>query len=136
MKNLKSILVAMLIAFSATAFAQGSKAKVTAVLNHATWCSICKINGERAIGTFTTNNTDGFFALVPNDISDDASRAKSKPAIVKVGLGKSEQANSGTAGIISFYDATTKKLLGQISVAHTDEEIVATLNAVRAKIKS
>jgi hypothetical protein len=131
MKNFKTILTAMLLFISASAFAQ--KAKVTAVLNHATWCSICIANGERAIGTFTSNNADGFFNLVPNDISDDASRAKCKPAIAKVGLAKSEQANSGTAGIISFYDSKTKKLLGQISVAHSNEEIIATLKAVREK---
>jgi hypothetical protein len=131
MKNFKTILTVILITFSATAFAQ--KGKVTAVLNHANWCSICKANGERALGTFTTNNADGFFALVPNDISDNASREKSKPGIIKAGLGKSEQALSGTAGIISFYDSKTKKLLGQISVAHSDEEIIATLKAVREK---
>jgi thiol-disulfide isomerase/thioredoxin len=131
MKNLKSILfVAILSLFSSYASAQSSP-KVIVVLNHASWCSICKANGTRAFEVFEENNKDNSFKIIANDISDEKSRSIAKADIKTTGLEKTPQ-QAYSAGVLSFYDAKTKKLLAQVSVAHTSEEIAKTMDYAKS----
>jgi hypothetical protein len=132
MKNLKSILVAMLITMSFTTFAQ-SKSKVITVVNKADWCTICQAYAGRTVEAFTKNNKDNYFQFIVNDITSDKTIKASKPAIVKAGLSNSLQEAYG-AGVLSFYNAKTKKLIAQVTVANTPEEVVKTMEMVKSKV--
>jgi hypothetical protein len=131
MKNVKSILTAILFTLSVSVFAQ-SNPKVITVVNKADWCSICQNYAGRTVATFTENNKDNFFQFILNDITNDDTKKASKPAIVKAGLGNSLQDAYG-AGVLSFYDAKTKKLFAQVTVANSTEEVAKTMEMVRAK---
>jgi hypothetical protein len=133
MKKFKSIFtLAIIIALSATA-AQ-AQTKVIALLTSASWCSICKANGERTFANFGKNNADGAFELVSNDISDKASKTKSKIGLQKAGIQKISD-NYKAAGVITFIDAKTKKVISQVTVANSDEELTFVMSEARKAVK-
>lgn len=131
----KSILIlfaALSTALTFSAFKPANNAKVIAIVNKADWCSICKAYAGRTVATFTENNTDSYFQFIVNDITTEETKKASKPAITKVGLDKTLD-GSLAAGVLSFYDVKTKKLLAQVTVANTPEEVAATMKMVREK---
>ena len=131
----KSILILMAImttALSLSSFKSKDDVKVIAIVNKADWCSICKSYAGRTVATFTENNSDNFFQFIVNDITNDETKKASKPAITKQGLEKTLN-GSLAAGVLSFYDAKTKVLLAQVTVANTSEEIANTMKLVREK---
>ena len=131
----KSILMAFALAIAVitfTAFKPADNAKVIAIVNKADWCSICKAYAGRTVETFTENNKDNYFQFIVNDITNDATKKSSKPSITAVGLEKTLE-GSLAAGVLSFYDAKSKKLLAQVTVANSPEEIAATMNMVRER---
>lgn len=133
MKKSILILFAVLsIAFTLSSFKSTSDVKVIAIVNKADWCSICKAYAGRTVATFTENNTDNYFQFIVNDITNEETKKTSKPAIAKVGLDKTLH-GSLAAGVLSFYDAKTKALLAQVTVANTADEIAATMKMVREK---
>ncbi|TND07541.1 MAG: hypothetical protein FD123_3093 [Bacteroidetes bacterium] len=131
----KSTLVLLTIITSViifSAFKPATDVKVVAIVNKADWCSICKNYAGRTVATFTENNTDGYFQFIVNDITSEETKRTSRPAIVKAGLEKTLD-GSLAAGVLSFYHAKTKKLIAQVTVANTPEEIAATMKMVREK---
>jgi hypothetical protein len=117
-----------------TAFKPAAEnAKVTVIVNKAAWCSICNAHAGRTVANFTENNKDNFFHLIVNDITSDETKKTSSAPIAKAGLQKAA-ASTLAAGVLSFYDAKTKKLLAQVTVANTDEELAAVMKMVRSKI--
>jgi hypothetical protein len=131
----KSILIIFAVlstALTLSSFKPTSDAKVIAIVNKADWCSICKAYAGRTVTTFTENNTDNYFQFIVNDITNEETKKTSKPAITKVGLEKTLD-GSLAAGVLSFYDAKTKALLAQVTVANTAEEVAATMKMVREK---
>jgi thiol:disulfide interchange protein len=133
MKNFKLIITAILMSVSFTATAQ-TESKVIALVTKANWCSICKANGERTIGNFTKNNEDNFFSLVANDVTDKSTKKASLPSLKKVGVDKIASSHPGT-GVITFIDAKSKKILMQLTVANTDDELTYVMGEVRKLIK-
>ena len=132
----KSILILFAVLSTAlifSAFKPANDAKVIAIVNKADWCSICKAYAGRTVTTFTENNTDNYFQLIVNDITNEETKKASKPTVVKVGLEKTLD-GSVAAGVMSFYDVKTKRLLAQVTVANTTEEVAATMKMVREKI--
>jgi hypothetical protein len=129
MKKLKTLLVAAMLMIGLSTFAQ-TNAKVIAIVNKADWCSICKAYGGRTVAAFTENNKDNYFAFIVNDITNDKTTIASKPEIEKAGLAKIHSAIKAS-GILTFYDAKTKKTLGQVTVANSEEEVIATMTKVR-----
>ena len=131
MKNLKKVMAAAIfaLAFSVTAFAQ-SPAKIIAVVNSASWCSVCKVNGERAMGAFMENNKDGAIQFVMNDISNAETTKKSATEVAKVGLTKAME-NYKASGVVYFFDTKTKKPITQITVANSNEEIAYVIGEVK-----
>ena len=130
MKNVKTIFASLvlitLISFSSFA---GPGSKVIAVVNHASWCSACQNNGERAQATFMENNKDGAILFVVNDLSNEETKAKSAEELKKVGLNKA-MAEYKRTGMAYFFDADSKKLITQVSVAKSNEEIAEVLAIV------
>lgn len=129
MKNTKSILIVLMMVLGASIFSQNN-AKVIVVVNKADWCSICRANGQRAMETFMGNNTDQNFQLVIHDVTTEESKKQSNVELTQLGLSKIINDHNGT-GIFYFFDAKSKKILAQISVANTNEEIKMTMDKLK-----
>lgn len=135
MKNVKTILssVVFIMLVSVTAFA-GNGSKVIAVINEASWCPTCQNNGERAQAAFMENNKDGAIQFVMNDLSNDETKAKSAAELKKVGLDKAMADKKGT-GVAYFFDADSKKLINEISVAKSNDELAQALETAKKGAK-
>jgi hypothetical protein len=131
-KIIFTLITVIATALTLSSFKFAPEAKVIAIVNKADWCSICKAYAGRTVATFTENNTDNYFQFIVNDITNDDTRKASKPSIQKVGLVSPLQDAYG-AGVLSFYDAKTKKLLAQVTVANSAEEVALTMKTVREK---
>jgi thiol:disulfide interchange protein len=135
MKKVKSIIATVLFAavLSIGAFAQ-SAPKIIAVVNQADWCSVCKANGQRAMGTFMENNKEGSISLVVNDVTNAESKKKSAVGLNTSGLTKAMK-NYQATGVVYFFDATTKKPITQVTVANSNEEIAYVMGIVKKAVK-
>ena len=129
MKNFKKIIVAVLVSISFAASAQ-TKSKVIVLLTKANWCSICIANGARTVANFGNNNKDDFFQIVANDVTDKKSKTASIIDLKKAGIDKISK-NYFAPGVLTFIDSKTKKVLSQITVANSDEELTTTMNNIR-----
>jgi hypothetical protein len=142
MKKLKLISVVLFVAVNLLIKAQTTNAKVIAVVNKASWCGVCKANGERISNNLMPYTTKGL-GIVMNDLTDKASIAKSKDELKKLtlykqiyktsrkGVGRMMQYcgiihgknKNMVSGIITFIDANTLKVLAETSIAITDAEM-------------
>ena len=127
MKTVKSILFSavLFLVLSVLVSAQ-SDAKVIAVVNKADWCSVCKANGDRAMAAFMSNNKDMSVLFLGNNVTDDKTEKKSAEELKKYGLDKEMEKHTGT-GVAYFFDAKTKKLVNEISVAEPDNKLAEAL---------
>jgi len=130
MKKVNSILTgAVLFLFLAVSATAQSEAKVIAVINKADWCSVCKANGERAMAALMSNNKDMDVLFIGNNLTDDNTKKKSAEELKKYGLDKVTEKYTGT-GMAYFYNAKTKTLINQVSVAEPDIKLAeAVVNA-------
>jgi thiol:disulfide interchange protein len=116
------------MAISSGVFAQNPP-KILAVVNSASWCSVCKANGERAMGAFMENNKSGEIQFVMNDVSNAETSKKSAAELTKLGLTKAMLPYKAS-GVVYFFDAKTKEPLTQITVANSNEEIAMVVRMV------
>lgn len=135
MKKHKSIFASMMLALivSGTLIAQ-STPKVIGVINKADWCSVCKVNGERAMSAFMANNEDGAIIFVANDLTNDETKDKSAEALKQQGLNKAVASLKNT-GVAYFFDSKTKALISQISLSKSDKELAESLTAAKSAVK-
>jgi len=135
MKKVKSIIATALFAvvFSIGAFAQTAP-KIIAVVNQADWCSVCKANGQRAMGAFMENNREGTISLVVNDVTSSETKKKSAEGLRTNGLTDAMK-NYKAAGVLYFFDAKTKKPITQVTVANSNEEIAYVMGEVKKAVK-
>jgi len=135
MKTLKTISTSLIliIAFSSSIFAQ-SNAKVLAVINEAEWCPVCQHNGDRAMKAFKANNKDAKFQFVMNNLTNDETKMKSAEDLKNLGLTDVIAPYKGT-GTVYFFNADTKALISNISIAKTDEELAAAMLSAQKGIK-
>ncbi len=135
MKTTKSIFASLVLILlvSVSAMAQ-SEAKVIAVVNHAEWCPACKNNGERAHAAFMENNKDGAVQFVVNNLTNDETKKASAEELKKVGLDKAMAPYTGT-GVAYFFDAKTKVLINQVSVAKPNDELAQALVTAKKGVK-
>lgn len=126
-----SLVVLLFVAFSAMA---KNDAKVIAVVNKAEWCPTCKENGMRAMAALKANNTDGSIQFIMNDLTNDETKKQSAGSLKKAGL-KDAMAKYNGTGNVYFFDAKSKKLLDNVSVAKDDEKLAATLASVKSEVK-
>lgn len=122
---------AMLALLTITAAAQ-SDAKVIAVVNHADWCPTCKKHGERASAAFKENNKDGAIQFVVNNVTNDETKQASAKQLKELGLHEA-MGNHNATGVAYFFDADSKKLINQISVSSSDEELADAMASVTKK---
>ena len=135
MKKVKSIVATALLAvvFSIGAFAQTAP-KIIAVVNQADWCSVCKANGQRAMGAFMENNKEGTISLVVNDVTSAETKKKSEAGLSSNGLSDAMKSYQAT-GVVYFFDAKTKKPITQVTVANSNEEIAYVMGEVKKAVK-
>lgn len=155
MKNLKVMAAFFLMAMSFMAYGQKTsgtqpttaETKIIAVVNRASWCIVCKANGERFGNNIMPYTSQGL-VIVINDISDETAIAKSKADLKKSNLYKqiykTKRKNVGrmmqacgivdgknksiASGIITFIDAKTFKVLMETNIAITDAEMKTIIN--------
>lgn len=129
----KSILASLVLMLLVTLSAMAqNQAKVIAIVNKASWCHVCEENGARAMAAFAANNTDKAFLFVANDLSNDETKKSSLEEIKKLGL-ESAVADLKYTGMAYFFNAQTKTLIHQVSVAKSDAEIAsAMITAIKA----
>jgi len=100
----------------------GPEQKVIAVVNRADWCSVCQANHARAGQALGEAAADGSVKILVNDLTNEETTKKSAERLKAAGLDKS-MAPYLASGVITFFDAKTKKVLSQITVANADPEI-------------
>lgn len=138
MKNVITSIVMLLIVATSTTNARNTivkekEAKVIVMVNTATWCPACAGNGarvEKEILSSYMKNPE--VSIVVNDMSNDETKKTSKASCEKAGITSVADANKGT-GVIYFVDAKTKKVISQISVTKSTEEINAAFKNVLEK---
>jgi thiol:disulfide interchange protein len=135
MKKVKSIIATAILAvvISIGAFAQTAP-KIIAVVNQADWCSVCKANGQRAMGAFMENNKEGTISLVVNDVTSAETKKKSAAGLSSNGLIDAMK-NYQATGVVYFFDAKTKKPITQVTVANSNEEIAYVMGEVKKAVK-
>ena len=114
---------ALVMTFCFAASAQNSQPKVIALLTEASWCPVCQANGPRFmkdVMPMVMKNKE--VKMVMNDVSNDKTKATSKPMLEEAGIYNFAENNPGT-GMLYFINARTKKLLKKVSLAQTNEEI-------------
>ncbi|MEO8886911.1 MAG: hypothetical protein ABI367_12665 [Mucilaginibacter sp.] len=130
---MKKLLVATLLFMGIAVSGFAQSAKVIALVNKASWCPICQANGprfEKDIMPMAMANKD--VQIVMNDLSDNKTKAASEPMLKKVGIVSFAKKNTDT-GTLYFIDAKSKKLISQVSLAQSDEEIKKIYMAALAK---
>ncbi len=135
MKTTKSILTSiMLMALIATSAMAQSQAKVVAVINKASWCHICEENAGRAMSAFKVNNTDNSILFIANDLSDEATKKESSKALNNVGL-LAAVADFKSTGMVYFFNAETKVLINQVSVARSDDKLAKAMLTAKSSLQ-
>lgn len=120
-KVIKVLMAAFFLLAGANLFAQ-SNSKIIAVVNKADWCSTCQKNGERVMSNVLSKYEEPQVTIGINDLTNDETKAASKKALEKLGV-YALIANEKKTGLVTFIDVKTKKIVGTISVAKSDEEI-------------
>ncbi|MEO6849577.1 MAG: hypothetical protein ABI166_03075 [Mucilaginibacter sp.] len=130
---MKKLLVATLLFMGIAISGFAQQAKVIALVNKASWCPVCQANGprfEKDIMPMAMQNKD--VQIVMNDLSDDKTKAASLPMLEKAGIASFAKKNKGT-GTLYFIDAKSKKLISEVSLAKSDDEIKKVYMAALAK---
>jgi hypothetical protein len=113
--------------------AQNQNPKIIALLNKASWCPVCKANGARVEKDLMPMlMQDKNVQLVMNDLSNNDTKAASKPMLDKAGIASFAQKNQGT-GMLYFVDAKSKKQISSVSIAEANEKIMMTYKDALAK---
>jgi hypothetical protein len=123
MKVFKTLFAAVILVtvVSVGAYAQNTS-KIIAVVKTASWCSVCKTNGERAIAALNENNKDGAYQFVINDVTNAETAKKSATEIEKLGLTKAMEPYMAT-GVVYLFDTKTKKPINQLVMALSSDDI-------------
>ncbi|HVB04100.1 MAG TPA: hypothetical protein VNE41_10340 [Chitinophagaceae bacterium] len=122
---MKKVLIAscLLLGTSLSGFAQHSKPKVIVLVNEASWCPVCKANGPRFtadIMPMVMQNKE--VRMVKDDLSDAQTIAASMHMLKNAGIARFAKKNTDT-GMLFFFNARSKKLISEISIAKSDDEI-------------
>jgi hypothetical protein len=119
MKVIKSLILFVLLTISTSIYAQ-TQAKVIAVVSKASWCSTCTKNSERVTNEVLSKVDDTKITIVENDLSDKDTKAKSLERLNALGL---DMSKFKSTGLITFVDATTKKIKSSVNISKTTAEI-------------
>ncbi len=152
MKKSKLIFATLLLATSLGSYAQlphhTKSPKLIAVVNTATWCSVCKENATR-FSTLLMPYSNKGVNIYMNDLSNEKTKDASKQelekdhvydaviSIPRKGMDKALQAcrlvkdkhqTTDVSGVVTFIDPRTHKQLKQMSIAAPDTEMNNVIN--------
>lgn len=126
-----AVLITVIGAF--TVNAQNQNAKVIALLNKASWCPVCQANGARVEKDLMPMlMQDKKVMFVMNDLSNNSTKAASKPMLEKAGITSFAKKNTGT-GMLYFINTKSKRLISDVSISRPDEEIMMTYKEALSK---
>lgn len=115
--------IALVMSFSFASSAQKVQPKLIALFTRASWCVVCQANGPRFMkDVMPMINENKEVKMLTNDLSDKKTTAMSKKILEKAGIYDFAEKNPAT-GMLYFFNANTKKLLSQVSLAQSNEEI-------------
>lgn len=136
MKTSKSILASLFLVLflSATAMAH-PRAKVIAVINKASWCSVCQKNGKRAMSALMDHNKNGAVQFVVNNLSDKKTIQKSNMRLKKLALLKKMSKFKNT-GVVYFFNAKSKHLISHISLAKSNQQLADAMSSAMTNAMS
>lgn len=117
--------------FSAKAQATTTSPKVYVVINKADWCPVCQANGPRIMSEVMPACKDLNVKFVANDLTNEQTIATSTEALKKNKVFNAVKEINAT-GVILLVDAETKKIIKQISVNKSTEEIVKEITAAQS----
>ena len=120
-KLLATVVMLVGVVLGARAYADAAP-KVIVVVNRADWCSVCKAHGERAAKAVMTASAGTALQIVINDVTSDDTARTSAAALKAIGLDKAMAQHTAT-GVLTYFDARTKRQLRQITVANSDDEL-------------
>lgn len=118
-KLIATVVMLVGVALGARAHA-GAAPRVIVVVNRADWCSVCKANGERAAKAVMAGGAA--LQIVINDRTSDETTRTSSAALKAVGLDRAMAPHTAT-GVLTYFDARTRRQLRQITVAASDDEL-------------
>jgi len=125
-------------------------AKLIAVVNRASWCQVCKANGERA-GTLLMSYIDKGVRIYMKDLTDSASITASKKTlraahlfvavytrprrgvggmIQHCGLLKGKSQTTLATGVVTFISPNSYKVVKQLSIAIPTGEMKAQIDSM------
>jgi hypothetical protein len=113
---------ALLLLLSVTATAQ-TQAKITAVINRADWCPVCKANGEKVMKEVIPVFNESNVQFVINDLTDEATISSSKVMLTDKKVYDAVMKIKST-GQILLVDMEKGKIVSKISVAEPAEKII------------
>jgi len=120
--KLSKIKFGLFLSFLVLSSFSNLNAQVVAVVNQADWCPTCKANGPRVSKEVLTTFGSDQITLIENDLSNKKTKEESKLKLAAIGLAEQLKGNK-TTGIIILFDPKTKKEIGRISVAKSNDEI-------------
>lgn len=123
-------LVLALLASVASPASADTKPRVIAVINRADWCSSCKANGPRVAKAVMAASADGSLAIVMNDLTSDKTAKTSGTALKAAGVDAAMVPYTAT-GVLYLFDAATKHVLKQVTVANSNAEILMAIDAAK-----
>jgi hypothetical protein len=86
-----------------------------------------------SVTAFAGNNKDMVIQFVANDLTNDETKKESARELKKVGLNDAMTDKKGT-GVVYFFDADSKKLINQVSVAKSNEELAKAMKTAEEKV--
>ena len=112
--------------------APAASGPMVALLTKADWCSICKANGARVTELLGSVAHDGSIEILVNDITDDATAARSNANLAERSL--EPVAAGASPGTIAFIDPKTRRRVAEVTVAHQNEEIMMVVGLARSRL--
>lgn len=152
MKNVRLVIVSVFMASGFSSFAQTAEKtaepKLIAVVNQASWCRVCKANGERFGAVLMPYSAKGVSILI-NDLSNEITKEASKQALEKAnvyeavntiprkgmgkmlkacGMAKDRKQTQDVAGLVTFIDPVSHEQIKQVSISESDETMNLIIN--------
>ncbi|MFP5041061.1 hypothetical protein [Parasediminibacterium sp. JCM 36343] len=157
MKKSRLMFSIMLLAIGSVCNAQNKRSasqlespKLIAVVNSANWCMVCKDNAQRFEAVLMPYAVKGVKIYI-NDLSNDTTKPASKTelenaniykavtTVARKGMGKMLQScglvkgkkqSSEVSGIVTFVSPITHKMLKQLSISVSDDEMKTTIDSL------
>ncbi|MEZ4805689.1 MAG: hypothetical protein R2852_09460 [Bacteroidia bacterium] len=109
--------------------------QVTVIVGTASWCPLCKTNGQRIKGEIIpTFINDSHYRIYIYDLSDETSINSSLDKMTEPGLKKFAKKRPSATGVIYFINSKTNALIQKISVTEPSEKIIQAFKEVLTKV--